>query len=244
MSVTDAHPVASHRPVMKIALPTVAVPALASLDRLDRLDRTAATAGDRATTAGDRPAVLRIVPWEDEVADPLGVHPCSRYVEVYWLSILGPSTTFLLRRIAYGFELCGGRFDLDLRETARALGLGDRMGKNSPFRRALQRLVIFELARPHGPDALAVRARVPPLPLRHAHRLPASLRASHQQWQAERRLPPTEQMRRRATRLAVRLAAEGHDRPAIERRLWRQQFHPAIAFRAATDAVAGTTAPA
>jgi hypothetical protein len=37
--------------------------------------------------------VLRIVPWVDPVADPHGLHPCSRYVELYWLGVIGPSTT-------------------------------------------------------------------------------------------------------------------------------------------------------
>jgi hypothetical protein len=36
--------------------------------------------------------ILRIVPWIDPVADPHGVHPCSRYVELYWLGVIGPST--------------------------------------------------------------------------------------------------------------------------------------------------------
>lgn len=232
MSTVNAQLITAPRPALKPAPATIAIPSVPGPG-----------GGEDTPSEGPVPASLRIVPWEDEVADPLGAHPCSRYVEVYWLGILGPSTTFLLRRIAYGFELCGGAFELDLRDTARALGLGDRMGKNSPFRRALQRLAIFELARPHGPDALAVRTRVPPLPLRHTHRLPESLRASHQRWQAERLLPPTEQMRRRATRLAVRLAAAGYEQQAIERQLGQQQFHPAIAFRAATDAIAGIADP-
>jgi hypothetical protein len=43
---------------------------------------------------GDRSAIptLRIVTWLDPVADPHGVHPCSRYVELYWLPVIGPST--------------------------------------------------------------------------------------------------------------------------------------------------------
>jgi hypothetical protein len=36
--------------------------------------------------------ILRIVPWLDPIADPHGVHPCSRYVELYWLGVIGPST--------------------------------------------------------------------------------------------------------------------------------------------------------
>jgi hypothetical protein len=35
---------------------------------------------------------LRVVPWVDPVADPHGLHPCSRYVELYWLGVIGPST--------------------------------------------------------------------------------------------------------------------------------------------------------
>ncbi|HEX3459594.1 MAG TPA: hypothetical protein VHT49_01705 [Acidimicrobiales bacterium] len=181
--------------------------------------------------------LLRILPWVDPIADPHGVHPCSRYVELYWLGILGPSTTWLLRRLAYGLEVSSDGFDLHLSETARSLGLGDRMGKNSPFRRALHRLSTFELARSHGAATLAVRTRIPPLPLRHLHRLPESLQQSHRGWLAEQRLPEPEQMRRRAARLAAGLAAAGHDREEIERRLGGWQFHPSVAFQAAKDAV-------
>ena len=179
--------------------------------------------------------ILHIVQWTDPVADPHGVHPCSRYVELYWLGIIGPSTTWLLRRMAYGLEVHGDGFDLDLPETARSLGLGDKMGKNSPFRRALARLVTFELARPHGPGELAVRRHIPPLPLRHLSRLPESLQRSHRRWIAEQRLSEPEQMRRRAQRLAASLADAGHDRDSIERRLAAWHFHPAVAFRAAED---------
>ncbi len=186
---------------------------------------------------------LRIVPWEDPVADPHGVPAGSRYVELYWLGILGPSATWLLRRLSYGLELHDRGFDLDLAETARSLGLGDRMGKNAPFRRALVRLCTFELARPHGPGGLAVRTRIPPLPLRHVARLPGSLQQSHRRWLEEQRLSGPEQMRRRAARLAAGLAASGLDRADIERRLAGWQFHPAVAYRAADEAV-GSGVPA
>jgi hypothetical protein len=182
-------------------------------------------------------AQLRVVPWADPVADPHGVHPCSRYVELYWLGIIGPSTTWLLRRLSYGLEVHRDGFDLDLSETARALGLGERMGKNAPFRRALQRLCTFELARSHGPGGLAVRTAVPPLPLRHLSRLPESLQVSHRRWTAEQRLPEPEQMARRALRLAEGLSSEGRDRTEIERQLHVWHFHPAVAFRAADQAV-------
>lgn len=184
---------------------------------------------------------LRVVPWPDPVADPLGLHPCSLYVEQYWLGILGPSTTWLLRRVSYGLEAHPDGFVLDLADTAHALGLGDRLGKNSPFRRALHRLTKFELARPHGPDGLAVRTRIPPLALRHVQRLPPSLQESHRQWQADQRPTPFEQMRRRARRLAVQLAQSGCERSAIERHLCSQRFHPSLAFESAAWAIERTS---
>jgi hypothetical protein len=185
--------------------------------------------------APGRPS-LRVVRWLDPIADPHGVHPCSRYVELYWLGIIGPSCTWLLRRLSYGLEVHADGFDLDLAETARALGLGDRLGRNSPFRRAIRRLCTFELARPHGPNGLAVRVHVPPLPLRHLSRLPDALQQSHRRWQIEQRLPEIEQTRRRAQRLASDLAAAGRDRAEIEAQLGAWHFHPAVAFQAAEAA--------
>ncbi len=184
---------------------------------------------------------LHIVPWVDPVADPHGVTPCSRYVELFWLPTIGPSTTWLLRRLSYGLEVRRDGFDLELSEAARSLGLGSRMGKNSPFRRALQRLCTFELARGHGPGGLAVRTVVPPLPLRHLSRLPASLQSSHRRWAGEQRLPEAERMRRRAGRLARELSGEGRSREDIERQLGAWHFHPAVAFRAAEDVGARAT---
>ena len=189
-------------------------------------------------------ATLGIVPWTDPVADPLGVHPCSRYVELYWLGVIGPSTTWLLRRLSYGLEVNPGGFELDLCETARSLGLGDRLGKNSPFRKALHRLCTFELARGHGPGGLAVRSVVPPLPLRHLSRLPESLQVSHRRWTAEQRLSGPEQMRRRAHRLAAGLASRGQTRAQIEHQLGVWQFHPAVAYSTARSVVPDGAVPA
>jgi hypothetical protein len=200
-----------------VVLPSTPPPGRAGASRMER----------------SAPATLRITPWSDPAADPHGVHPCSRYVELYWLGVVGPSTAWLLRRLSYGLELNEGGFNLDLAETAASLGLGDRMGKNSPFSRALRRLSTFELARPQGPGMLAVRVRIPPLPLRHLRRLPHSLQVSHQRWMSEQQLSEAERMHRRAHRLATSLATAGHNRLGIEDRLAAWQFHPAVAFDAA-----------
>ncbi len=202
--------------------------------------RTTPAAHPAADTDGREDHRLRVVAWHDPILDLDGVAAGSRYVELYWLPVIGPSTALLLRRLSYGLEMHPAGLTIDLAETARSLGLGERMGKNSPFRRALQRLCTFELARPHGPDALAVRTTVPALPLRHVSRLPDSLQAGHRRWLAEQRLPAPEQMRRRAQRLAASLAQSGASRSEIERQLDKWHFHPAVAFRAAGEAVGDT----
>ena len=43
---------------------------------------------------------ILIRPWPDPVIDRLGHDPRSPYVEQFWLGVLGPSTTWLMRRLA------------------------------------------------------------------------------------------------------------------------------------------------
>ena len=73
-----------------------------------------------------RPCIRRVVAWVDPVVDTLGYDPRSWYVEQFWLPIVGPTSTWFLRRIAAGFDSEPGGFDLNLDEMARALGLGGR----------------------------------------------------------------------------------------------------------------------
>jgi len=84
---------------------------------------------------------LIVYPWTDPVVDAVGHDPRSPYVEHFWLGILGPSTTWLLRRLAAAFDVNPDGFELDLPETAGALGLSATSGRHSPFARTLQRCV-------------------------------------------------------------------------------------------------------
>jgi hypothetical protein len=131
------------------------------------------------------PEILYVRAWPDEVLDQLGFDPRSGYVEDYWLGILGPSTVWLLRRLAAGFEYSPSGFDLDLAETARSLGLGDRSGRHSPFVRAINRTVQFGLARLSGPTELSVRRRLPSLNRAQVGRLSPAQQARHAAWQEE-----------------------------------------------------------
>ncbi len=174
------------------------------------------------------PDVLHVRPWPDDVLDHLGFDPRSSYVEDYWLAVLGPSTIWLLRRLAAGFEFSPEGFDLDLEETARSIGLGDRSGRHSPFVRAVNRTVQFGLSQLSGDDDLSVRRRLPPLNRQQLRHLSPSLQARHSAWQEEQlRLPAGDQQARRARQLALSLLELGEDYGAAERQLlrWRYPEH-------------------
>jgi len=126
---------------------------------------------------------LPVRPLRDPVVDRLGFDPRSAYVERFWLGVIGPSCTWLLRHTAAAFDQSPDGFDLDLGQTARAIGLGDRTGRNAPMFRTLNRLVVFDLARLWPEGGLAVRRRLPLLPSRYLVRLPAGLQEAHRAWE-------------------------------------------------------------
>jgi len=175
---------------------------------------------------------LTIKPWPDPVIDQVGHDPRSAYVERFWLAVLGPSTTWLLRRMAAGLEQAPAGFDLPLADTARALGLGGD-GRHSPFVRALGRCCQFEMAQPQEPGVLAVRRKLPPLSRRQLTRLPEAMQAEHEAWlAADRRSPELERLQRRARLLALSLIELGEDLEQTERQLHRWRFHPSVACEA------------
>lgn len=177
---------------------------------------------------------LTIRPWQDGTTEHIGFDPRSAYVERFWLSLIGPSCTWLMRRIAAGFDASADGFEMVIGETARAIGLGDRGGRNSPFLRTLNRLVQFDLARVCGPAELTVLRLMPPLTVRQAARLSPVLQEAHEAWRAERsQEPPAEHQRRRSRQLALSLLELGEDPEAVERQLLRWRYHPALASEAA-----------
>jgi hypothetical protein len=178
---------------------------------------------------------IGVLPWPDEVVERTGFDPRSPYVERFWLGVIGPSTTWLIRRIAAGFDTSPDGFEMPLGETARALGLGDRGGRHSPFLRTVNRMVQFELAQIAGLNQLMVRRRLPPLNRRMTARLSPALQEAHQRWQAEQlREPPGEAQRRRSRQLALSLLELGENPEEVERQLLRWRYHPALARESAT----------
>lgn len=123
-------------------------------------------------------ATLTIYPWNDAVIDHSG-HPVrGDYVEQFWLGVLGPTATWLLRRLVAGFEYWPDGYELDLIETAQAIGTVYKPGQDSAFTRSIDRLVMFGLAQRYA-DGIAVRTRVPLLTPRNLQRLPRYLRDAH-----------------------------------------------------------------
>lgn len=176
---------------------------------------------------------LHVKPWPDAVIDRVGHDPRSAYVEHFWLGILGPSTTWLLRRMAASLEAAPAGFDLRLSDTARALGIGGD-GASSPFVRALGRCCQFQLAAAEADGVLVVRRKLPPLNRRQLARLPEPVQADHQRWlDTELATPPVEKMRRRSRCLALSLLELGEDLEATERQLLRWRFHPALCHESA-----------
>lgn len=105
---------------------------------------------------------LHVTPWPDPVIDSLGHDPRSPYVEQFWLGILGPSTTWLLRLLATGLEAEPEGFELPLADAARALGLASRNGRHSPFVRSLARAASSVWPRPVAVMAWPCAARSRP----------------------------------------------------------------------------------
>lgn len=177
---------------------------------------------------------LTVVAWSDPVIDALGYSPRSTYTERFWLSILGPSTTWLIRHIDARLEDQPDGFTLDLEATASALGLGSARGRHSPLVRALHRSCQFGAARATPDATLGVRRHLPPLTRHQIDRLPPTVRADHDHWRAvERDAATLDGQKRRARRVALALAELGEDVPTTEQRLGRFKIHPIVARDAA-----------
>jgi hypothetical protein len=132
---------------------------------------------------------IRIEPWPDPVIDERGHDPRSEYTEWFWLAVVGPSTVWLLRRIAATFDHRPDGFELEVAECAAALGLTGGAGQNATFLRTLRRAIQFHLAQRIDDHTIQVRRHLPPLTRSQVMRLPSSLRAAHDEWtQRELRL--------------------------------------------------------
>ncbi len=188
-------------------------------------------------TAPSESSILEIVSWDDPVLASQGYDPRSAYVERFWLGLIGPSATWLLRRFARGLDSLPSGFRIDLSDTGKALGLGEATGPNSSVQRTINRICQFGLAQRVGPDRLSVRRHLPPLTRRQLDRLPDAVQNAHDEW-AARHQDPDE--RRRARAAALGLARAGDPFAVIERELRGWGFPPPVAHDAVAWAVERT----
>jgi hypothetical protein len=125
--------------------------------------------------------LLWIESWPDPVVDRVGVPVCSGETERFWLPVLGPTATWLMRHLDAHLEEHPAGLHLDVTEAAQAIGVATSPGTKGPFARALARCAVFGLVQSVG-DGIVVRRTMPPLPARYTSRLPTRLRAAHRHW--------------------------------------------------------------
>ena len=125
------------------------------------------------------PRTLHVTIWADHPVETTDRSAISGYVEMFWLPVLGPSATFLLRRLGAGLESIPEGFSVGVDDLGRELGLGTSDSKNAPLQRAISRLVHFGLARRNAPGELSVRSDVGTLSRRHVSGLPEVLQEAH-----------------------------------------------------------------
>ena len=176
------------------------------------------------------PPTVRVIPWPDPVVEELGHDPRSAYVERYWLGVLGPTATWLVRRLADRLDEEPDGFDLDLGALAAELGVGHREGRHTPFLRTLQRCARFGLVEIR-PRSLRVRRHLPPLTSFQLERLPPHLRRSHRLERGDEGLT-VDELRERARGFALSLLDQGRSMEEAERDLHRRDVHPAMAAAA------------
>lgn len=139
--------------------------------------------------------VADIIVWHDALVDPTGFAVDDPYVETFWLPVLGPTASWLLRRLASGLDLEPQGYRVHLPDLARAIGVSSSGGRHSPFSRALHRCTMFGVVQQVAIEpvpVLAVRRRLPRIARRHVDRLPDHLRDIHPEWQS-RPVPRTKQ---------------------------------------------------
>ena len=178
------------------------------------------------------PELIYISVWSDPLIDRLGHDPRSAYVEQFWLSVLGPSTVWLLRHWAGILDQEPDGAEIDLAITARRLGLGHKGGRNSPLARSMIRACRFGAARATGSGRLEVRRRLPPLNRGQIQRLPEALQRCHQVYLDAPLASADPTTQERARRLALGLVECGDPIDAAEIQLDRWSFSPTVAAEA------------
>jgi hypothetical protein len=114
---------------------------------------------------------IRVIPLDPPDHLSISHDVRSRYVERFWLGVLGPATTLFLRWAATELDRAPGGFWMDVEQTARQLGLVSS-SRHRPFHRCLSRACTFGHAESVDPSMLGVRSRLPELTPNQLAKLP------------------------------------------------------------------------
>lgn len=126
------------------------------------------------------PAELKLMPWRDPLVEERGFGPRSMYVEMCWLPVMGPTTTWLYRRLGSWAEFNQDGVTIDTVDLASSMGLGESLARNAGIARAIGRLIRFDAARWQA-NELHVRTALAPLTVRAAEQLRGSALRLHQE---------------------------------------------------------------
>jgi len=159
-----------------------------------------------------------ILPFAEDSPDGPQFDPRSHYVETFWLPILGPSTLWLLRKVAERFDAEPDGFTLDLLEMSQALGIASKGGRNNPFHRAINRVVSFNMGATIDEQTIAVRRRMPALHGGQVRRLPPRLANLHEETIRRHQHSLSEDQRRSET-VALTLLQLGDSPDLVEQQL-------------------------
>jgi hypothetical protein len=106
----------------------------------------------------------------------------SDYVEVYWLPVIGPTSTCVLRTL--GSMLAPGQpLTIEADTLAGMMGVGHRDGNNSPFARTLRRLVGFQILSQWDETTWAVPEGIGSISRHQLAALPELLQTLHAIWE-------------------------------------------------------------
>jgi hypothetical protein len=118
------------------------------------------------------PVEVTVRAWKVDRGVPL-FSAQHQYVEMLWLPVIGPSATWLLRRLSGWALACPEGLTVVLPELSESLGLGWSSGANSSVQRSMRRLIMFGLAR--WSDSFEVATIVPAVSERQLARMSPGL---------------------------------------------------------------------
>lgn len=104
---------------------------------------------------------ILVARWRDPMIDSAGWHATSAYVEGVWLPVLGPTATWLLRRLVAVSTGTATFHEIDLAKLGQAVGLSFSSRRADRVLEAIGRLERFGVAVIDGTGVLRVRHYLP-----------------------------------------------------------------------------------